>query len=299
MTKAFPLLCICTALLLPQGLCAQSNTNQFAFIAKLDNDYFTGTDYYYTNGAEMGILLQPAHEVNRNYQFTISQDIYTPSSITDQSFRVNDHPYAGLLKVQANRILFQPDKNFRSQHFIDLGVLGPSARAAETQTWFHRLTRDPIPQGWHHQVHTKVIVNYGNFFEKRMFNLLDRVESLVGGGIFLGTLKSGLDVTVKGRLGLLQPYFISPFADKILAAELFSELHFMYLINNGVLSTKNRAGVPVVDESFVNNEQSKFTTGIRLRFHSLQGYYAITRLTKPFEGATRHRYGTIGLIVFI
>jgi hypothetical protein len=229
----------------------------------------------------------------------ISQDIYTPSSITDKNFRVNDHPYAGLLKLQAGRTRYYPDKTFRAQHHFDLGVLGPNSRAAEIQTWFHKMTRDPIPQGWHHQVQTKIVVNYGNYFEKRIFHFHKHLESIAGGGFFLGTLKSGIDVSVKNRVGLLNSYFSSPFQTHPVALELYSEIHFAYLINNGVLSTKNEAGVPVVDESFINNAQSKFITGFAARFRGALAYFAITRLTEPFEGATRHRYGTIGLTWFI
>ena len=279
---------------------AQVDQSSFAIYAKMDNDYFTGTDLYYTNGVEVGTLFQPKSLTkNKYYHITLSQDIYTPSSLSDKNLRLNDYPYAGLLMLQAGKTRYDQKKGYRFQQYADIGIMGPNAKGEQMQTWFHKLIDDELPQGWDHQVSTKVIINYGNLYERRLLKVGNHMEATAGAGAFLGTLKSGFDLGIRNRFGWLRSYFQSPFENRKRALELFSDVHFMYLINDGILSTKNKDGVPVVDESFVNNAQWKVTVGILIHLPKAQLLCSLSKLNEPFTGAANHRYGTVGFIVFI
>lgn len=299
--KTSLIICLGVMMLLAETLTAQTKEKRIGLYASIDNDYFTGTDVYYTHGVDAGILINPKATTKKNkyYHIILSQDIYTPSSLSDKNIRHNDYPYAGLLIAQGGKTKYNQHKNSRLQHYIDLGIMGPNAKGQEVQTWFHKIIDDELPQGWEHQVKTKIIVNYGNFYERRLFKVQDRVESISGAGVFIGTLKTGFDLALKHRFGLLRPYFQSPFQNRKNAIELYSDVHFIYLINNGILNTSNQEGLPIVDENLINNTQWKVTMGLLIHLSKVQINYSLSRINEPIQGIGKHSFGTLGFIVFI
>lgn len=142
---------------------------------RLDNDVFAGTDRGYSNGTEFGFVsptiqslqdhrlsgstrwlnrklewLQPQGYAYNNMVMTLGQAMFTPDDWRLQTPDANDRPYAGvlLLGVTYNG---RNENSMRSTTF-NVGVVGPSAFAKETQKFVHSLVGGEDFAGWDHQL---------------------------------------------------------------------------------------------------------------------------------------------------
>lgn len=271
-----------------------------AIFFKLNNDYFTGTDQYYTHGATFGVLMdKPNVKREGTLSVALSQDIFTPSTISVRDLQVNDHPYAGLMKLQIDRTFYNSMRGIKLRHYLDAGVMGPRSQAEAVQKWFHKLIGDELPQGWHNQVKTRIIFNYGLSVEKRLLNVSDHFELISGAGLFAGTLENGVDLSMRMRWGKLTEYFESPFSNQEIRFEFYSGFNITYLLNDGIPGSKTADDVPVVNDTRYNNAQWEFSSGVKIAMSKVQLEFSITKVNEPFEGANNHRYGTLSLLIFI
>lgn len=141
----------------------------------LENDLFIGRDSGYTNGAyisytssEKGMpsYIRKASNyiplLNKDGKKRISisagQNIYTPSDITKSEFQENDFLYAGWLYGSLG--ILSDNGNYLDNAVMTLGVVGPSARAEQTQKTIHNFTGALKPEGWDHQLKDELGVNF-------------------------------------------------------------------------------------------------------------------------------------------
>lgn len=147
---------------------------------RLDNDVFAGTDRGYSNGTEFGLVsptvasfqdqslssgtrwlnrrlgwLQPESYEYNNMVITLGQGIFTPSDWRLETPDPNDRPYAGvlLLGVTYNG----RDQNSMRSTTLNVGVVGPSSYAHETQEFVHDLVGGENFAGWDHQLHDEPV----------------------------------------------------------------------------------------------------------------------------------------------
>lgn len=141
------------------------------------------------------------------FGWRIGQELYTASDIKlpPELIGPPNHPYAGWLYGG----FFRETNHLNGSHTtlgIDIGCLGPCAGGYWTQTNFHRLLNQPLPQGWSTQVKNELgVVLYGEFAPVR-WNLgssVDVTPDLHGrfGNIFTD-LGAGLMMRA-GRLNIL------------------------------------------------------------------------------------------------
>jgi len=106
--------------------------NRSAFSFYLENDFFAGTDRYYTHGVKMTWI--------------------SPDKLIE-----DDRPYAGVsfFSLGLHR---KKDQNMDTLEFL-LGIVGPSSFAAEMQRFIHGLYRGTDPRGWHHQLKDEIVFN--------------------------------------------------------------------------------------------------------------------------------------------
>jgi hypothetical protein len=126
----------------------------------IDNDtlMFNRNDGFYTSGIRY-TLLNALREAGSTTTFgwRLGQDLYTASDIKLPPEQVGppDHPYAGWLYGGFFRQIEHADGT-HVKLGIDIGCLGPCAGGEWTQTHFHRLINQPLPQGWSKQVKNEV-----------------------------------------------------------------------------------------------------------------------------------------------
>jgi lipid A 3-O-deacylase len=133
--------------------CAGQNRGVLSF--GLENDFFAGTDRYYTNGIK---LTWTSPFLSRNaVSVSFGQSIYTPYDIEREDLIEDDRPYAGIT-------YFTLALHKKRDHTIDtleflLGIVGPSSLAAQIQRFVHSLYRGIQPQGWQHQLKDEIVMD--------------------------------------------------------------------------------------------------------------------------------------------
>lgn len=141
-----------------------------------ENDFFGGTDEHYTNGLKLtwisGDLKKYAederlpafvlpylgslpfvNEADQQYNVALSlgQNMYTPRNTRATQPRPDDRPYAGWTYLAL--ALHAKTADRLDTFETSLGVVGPSARAGETQNSYHSAMGFPRALGWKHQIH--------------------------------------------------------------------------------------------------------------------------------------------------
>lgn len=137
-----------------------------------------GADRYYTSGVRMTyfnvdtdvppIIHEiadsiPTFSINETTGtfFTLGQNLYAPSTISQRVPPANDRPYAGWLYGSVGLATLTADHVDELE--LTLGIVGPAALGEQTQKFIHRhVTDSPIPKGWSSQLDTEpgVIVSW-------------------------------------------------------------------------------------------------------------------------------------------
>jgi hypothetical protein len=161
-----------TALLMTSAAQAAESGGLFV---RVDNDIFTGTDRDYTSGVQVGSTsvtvesfddlalapsirwangklrwLQPKGFDENNVTWTIGQRMYTPEDWSRSEPDPSDRPYAGLLFAGLT-YNGRDSHSMRSTSF-DVGIVGPSALAEQTQRAVHKAVGADKFLGWDHQL---------------------------------------------------------------------------------------------------------------------------------------------------
>lgn len=143
-----------------------------------ENDLFTGTDRYYTNGTKISwtspnlekfrdesrasflfplidrLPLVNAPGFQRNVSFSLGQNIYTPDDTESSKLVRDDRPYAGWLYLGFG--LTRKTVRFRDEFGFTLGVVGPWSFAQDAQRIVHATRGLDFPNGWQHQLDNEV-----------------------------------------------------------------------------------------------------------------------------------------------
>lgn len=88
--------------------------------------------------------------------WTIGQNIYTPANVTKRTPDPSDRPYAAWLYVGLLGGVTASSGRTHHDYELDVGVTGPPALGGPAQRLIHRITSEPMPQGWSHQVNTRL-----------------------------------------------------------------------------------------------------------------------------------------------
>lgn len=151
--------------------------DQFGILSvQVENDMWgSGEDQHYTHGTRISYLSSeetPAWLVRAagmvpvfsrrghlRTSYAVGQSIFTPEDIIRKDLIVDDRPYAGWLYgaiglISDHRVR---DGNLRSGRLdsleLNLGVVGQSSLAEDTQSIVHNIIGAPEPNGWRHQLH--------------------------------------------------------------------------------------------------------------------------------------------------
>ena len=170
--RATQLIAAATLLLMTNSVHAEEKGGLFV---RIDNDIFTGTDRDYTSGVQVGSTsatvesfdderlapsirwandrlrwLQPKGFDLNNVTWTIGQRMYTPEDWSRSEPDPLDRPYAGLLF--ASLTYNGRDAHSMRSTSLDVGIVGPSALAEQTQLAVHKAVGADKFLGWDHQL---------------------------------------------------------------------------------------------------------------------------------------------------
>lgn len=169
-----PIAAAMAALMLPGAAAAQDDKHG-TFTVQIENDYFARTDRHYTQGLRLSYLF-PAHKtpawfrtlpqapslirhgewsrVGQRIGVAVGQSIFTPQDTDTAAPILTDRPYAGWLYAGASLQTEYKLGNWRRLDVaaLEIGVVGPSAKAEEVQNGFHELIRSNEVNGWDNQL---------------------------------------------------------------------------------------------------------------------------------------------------
>ena len=218
--------------LLPLAVGAQAIDNTLSykninsdryFRINYENDFFSGTAKYYTQGIHLELvapwvqkfplsklLVHPRYSYIR-YGLGAEHEGYTPTSITNPAILYGDRPFAACLFLKTFLIAIDSVKKQRFSTALSTGVIGQAAGGAEMQTSIHKWLGDYTPRGWPNQIHNDAILNYQVNYEKQLLSAGKVFCWDADGMARAGTLsdKAGIGTT------LMFGYFDSPFSSAI------------------------------------------------------------------------------------
>lgn len=293
---------------------------QSLLLIKFDNDIFTNTDYYYTNGVRIEhfapvwkgspvarLLISPSRKGETYYGISIVQNMYTPLFPVREEIQYGDRPFASYLYMGHLSIYnYQPAK-FRLTTELDLGVIGPASLGASIQSYLHG--EEKRPKGWKNQIANDLIANYNIEIEKGIVQS-NQHELIATGGLLAGTLYTNGFLGVRYQWGNRRPYF-SGFNNTPLRFSprqpWFTYFTYEFSLQNEI----DAVGYDATLQGGVFNHDSPYTlssgelnrflwrgqAGITLSFKKYTASFIQNISSPEFAGMRWHKWGRIKLII--
>lgn len=175
---AFFLFCTLAPVIASAGRPLDDDVQRGTFSFYFENDLFTGTDRFYTNGVKLGwssadlekfadtpyasgllplidrIPYINSPDYQKNLTFSFGQNIYTPDDTEATELLENDRPYAGWLYLGLGFVWKNAD--VRNTLALNVGVVGSWSYAEEAQRLVHETRNLKVPQGWDNQLHNEL-----------------------------------------------------------------------------------------------------------------------------------------------
>ncbi|MCC7054293.1 MAG: lipid A deacylase LpxR family protein [Gemmatimonadaceae bacterium] len=269
-----------------------------------DNDFFTATDRYFTQGLVLEVidprlarlpiaraLFAPRGSVSR-VGIAYEDDGYTPSDLKAPGILHGDHPYVGTKQFRVMQLATDTLHRRRVTSALTLGIIGQGAGGAAIQTFIHRHTGNTTPRGWVHQVRNDAIVNYEVGIEEQVARAGDAVLLTTSGVARIGTFNTAATLATTLMLGRIgTPFSVAPDRRRRVWVYLKPQLNVVgydATLQGGVFNRSSPYTIPARDIArFVFRHQ----VGVVYRSGSRFIEYYRTDATREFRGALAHRSG--------
>lgn len=169
----------------------------------LANDYFVGTDRYFTGGFMLGWIsddlslkrnpvLKWLPLVNKpDFKNRLSliwrQNIYTPHDLSIRKTIETDRPYAGYMSFGIGFHRIGPYRMDIME--FNLGIVGPLSFAEQTQKFLHKIYQGISPQGWKNQLKNEIAMQ---IIYERKWKLYQPLKSSKTGLSIIPHMSGGL-----------------------------------------------------------------------------------------------------------
>jgi lipid A 3-O-deacylase len=170
-----------------------------------ENDFFGRTDRNYTSGALLSLAWGKYDDsgndpslLERNFSFSIGQQLYTPGSRRRTDVQLNDRPFAAWLFGRWALHTYDTDNSQTLS--LDLGVVGPAAGGETSQNFIHGLQGYTRFRGWGNQLRNEAGVLLASEWRREIlrsshWNLIGHY----GGG--LGNIETYLNTGLRLQFG--------------------------------------------------------------------------------------------------
>jgi hypothetical protein len=273
-----------------------------------DNDFFTKSDEYYTQGITLelvspGLRKSPLNKLlfkPRNSAFKYGIAIvdfgYTPTSIASDEVLLGDRPFCANLAISSFVTAKDTVRHQQLSSFITIGIMGPGAGGKEMQQTIHRWLNNPQPHGWEYQIQNDGLLTYEINFEKRL---------LFHPGIF--QLNSAINIKagthtnqVKAGINFMAGHFADPFQNehavqKKITYYLYGQVQpgvklYDATLQGGMFNKNSPYTIAAAD---INRFTAQADYGIVLQFNKIYLEYSQSILSKEFSTGHYHRWGGI------
>lgn len=273
-----------------------------------DNDYFTATDDYYTQGINFEFvspvlkkfpvskILIHASSFQAKYGIAVETEGYTPASIAHNDILAGDRPFAACLFLKTFSVATDTVTRVRLSSDFSIGVMGRAAGGGWMQMTIHRWLNNVQPHGWQNQIANDAILNYEVSYERQLFSCNNFLMLNVYGQLRAGTLsdKTGAGIT------LMFGKFNSPFSaigeGKSKLEVYFYDQPVVYgigydaTLQGGLFNHNSPYTIAARDIERITFQDN---AGLVFSFRKIYLEYAQSFLTKEFRTGTYHRWGGI------
>jgi lipid A 3-O-deacylase len=284
--------------------------NQARFFAlSYDNDFFRGTDRYYTQGI-IADLAAPILEKNplvrlllklpgstKCYGIKIEQDVFSPKSIRHDSVYYGERPYSAVFFLSSYAASLNADKKQGLSSEVWLGLIGPFALGEQEQKAIHKGLNNIQPLGWEYQIKNDLVINYNARIEKGLAGLKHFGLNAIA-GIRAGTLYDDADIGFRILTGIMHP----PFENEISSRNKNSKKLQCYF---SIQETARIVGYNATLQGGLLNRSSVYTLGgnnisrlvsttsfqFVIAYKKVSLEYALTYITREFKTGLDHGWG--------
>lgn len=277
--------------------------NYFRF--HYDNDYFTATDRFYTQGYTFE-LTSPRFAKNPvNYSFpkiknsdnkyglSIEHIGFTPTTIKSNEILYGDRPFAAAIFLKSFKIATDTINKNRLESSLSIGIIGPGAFGYEMQKGIHEWIGDEIPMGWQYQIKNDLVLNYNLTHEKQLFRFKDYFALNSHLAARIGTLNTDASLGFTATLGLINNPFAATSNKNKFQLYLYSQplanfIGYDASLQGGLFNKTSRYTIPDSDIERITL-QNNF--GIIMQWRSLYLEYSRVLLTREFSTSKSHKWG--------
>jgi lipid A 3-O-deacylase len=304
----------------PQGNSANSSTSGQTFTIYLENDGTFlkpehRTDRHYTDGLKFVYTDQPDcnwlkgfagwnkfapenEQVRTAVGYFLGQDIFTPDHVDHPELRRGkDRVFAGWLY---GGVFVQREKEDQLEHFeLNLGIIGPSALAEESQRDVHRLIGAGKPHGWENQLSDEFAADFTYFKRQRadaiIFKRNENFDSHIEYGFTAGSVHRNAILGVLFRGGVNLPNDFGPGrleAPACATDKSRDDLTHLYLFTRlgGKLVEYDRFLTGLSEKPLVGVLQ----VGVGWRYKFVEMTYSQTLLTREYDQQSgKDSYGSL------
>lgn len=273
-----------------------------------ENDYFSTSDLYYTQGINFEYvhpaigkfftskLLIGSSSQEVKYGMSLEQEGYTPTSISHPEILKGDRPFAAALFSKNFSIVNNPDTKERISSSLSIGLIGPVTGGEQIQEALHRLIHYTLPEGWDNQIANDVILNYELEYQRGIFSV-PRYFSFIGrGGARAGTYSTKAFFSTIMMAGYFDDSFSNFMSqDKKFQVYVYAEPMLNLVGHDATLQGGffNRSSPYTIPSADINRLVFQGNTGIVFRIKAVQLEYFQTYISKEFKGGADHVWGGI------
>lgn len=269
-----------------------------------DNDFFTSSDLYYTQGYTFELvkpwlkenpvnklLLQPKNSEMR-YGLSFEQTGYIPTDISADEILYSDRPYAATIALKSFTIATDTISKSRLSASLTIGMTGPVALGDEMQTGIHKWIGDQLPMGWKYQIKNDIILDYELAYEKQLFQAYNVLRINLDTKARLGTLNTHASAGINATLGLLNVPFTTSAHNKKFSCYLYAQPVIKVVGYDATLQGGLFTNSPyTIPDSHMERIVMQNNYGIVIQFRKLYLEYSRTDITKEFKTGRAHKWG--------
>jgi lipid A 3-O-deacylase len=280
-----------------------------------DNDYFTATDYYYTQGINFEVvapaygkfflarILYRGKEGSSQYGIAAEHNGYTPTSISSDQIQYGDRPFVAALMFKVFAMTDRPATRDRITSSFTTGIIGPAAGGYEMQREIHARIHATTPMGWQYQIANDIVLNYEIGYEKNLARARDILLVNMLGTLRAGTLSTKATAGAVVMFGRLNSKILSVFDGTgapfnptknlrfhAYAQPLINVVGYDATLQGGVFNQSSPYTIAANDISRITGQ---INYGVVVTFNSMYLEYYKAAITKEWESGMTHRWGGI------
>ena len=278
-----------------------------------DNDYFTATDKYYTQGYQFEFvnsslrknpltrLLPQFKNSPTQYGLAFEHYGFTPTSIQSDVILVGDRPFAACILLKTFKMSVDTTHHQRLSASLSIGGVGPVAFGGEMQTAIHKWINGIKPQGWQHQIHNDLILNYELNYEKQLLAYRSVFLLNSNSQIKVGTLQNQIQVGFTLMAGRFQSPFEGNTKHKRFQLYGYMQPLLGFVGYNATLQGGlfNRSSPYTIASKDISRMVFQNNFGLILRFKKMEFEYSQSFISKEFKTGTNHAWGGIRIAVLL